>query len=72
MPEFSARRRSIAKAITFRILILCSDAIVVYAITRRVDTTTYVTVATNVVSTLLYFGHERLWNKVAWGRTASR
>jgi uncharacterized membrane protein len=61
-------RRSLVKAVTFRTLILCSDAVVIFLITHRVDMTIGLTVATNIASTILYFLHERVWNKIDWGR----
>jgi uncharacterized membrane protein len=56
------------KAITFRSLILCSDAVVIFLITRRWDTTAGLVMATNIASTTLYFIHERIWNRIGWGR----
>jgi uncharacterized membrane protein len=60
--------RSVAKAITFRTLILISDGIIVMAITHRYDLALGVVIGTNVASTLLYLLHERLWNSVHWGK----
>jgi uncharacterized membrane protein len=61
-------KRSLAKAITFRTLILCSDAVVIFLITHRWDTTLGLVIATNLASTTLYFLHERLWSRIQWGR----
>jgi uncharacterized membrane protein len=62
------RKRSLVKALTFRTLILCSDAVVIFAITRRLDMTIGLTIATNIASTVFYFIHERIWNQIQWGR----
>jgi uncharacterized membrane protein len=56
------------KAITFRTLILCSDAVIVFVITHRWDMTLGLVVATNLASTTLYFIHERAWARIQWGR----
>ncbi len=61
-------KRSLVKAITYRILILCSDTVIIYAITKRVDITFGVIFLSNFASTIMYFLHERAWNKVHWGR----
>lgn len=60
--------RSIVKAITYRILILCSDALIIFAITHRYDITLGVIFVSNIASTIMYFIHERAWNNVRWGR----
>lgn len=60
--------RSVTKAITFRILIIVADTIVIFALTRRVDLTLGVLFFSNISSTILYFLHERAWNKVHWGK----
>lgn len=60
--------RSLAKAITFRATIMVVDFIVVFAITRRYDITLGVMLATNFLSTLIYYGHERVWNGIRWGK----
>ena len=61
-------KRSLVKAITFRILILISDGIIIFAITHRYDITLSVIILSNFSSTILYFFHERVWNKIRWGK----
>ncbi len=68
MPFHEQNRRSLVKAITFRAVILFSDIAVIYFVTRRVDTTLTVVVASNLASTVLYYLHERAWNQVHWGK----
>lgn len=62
------KRRSLLKSISFRIVVIISDTTIIYLITRRLDATIFLTVLTNSSSTILYFLHERFWNKVTWGR----
>jgi len=69
MKTYVQTKRSLVKAVTFRTLILCSDAIVIYLITRQWETTTVLVIATNLASTALYFIHERVWSRIAWGRS---
>ncbi len=39
-------------------------------ITHRIDTTLTLTILTNLVSTTTYFIHERVWNRIQWGRVS--
>lgn len=64
--------RSLVKSITFRVLVICSDLVVIYILTHQVSTTIAVTLFTNVASTMFYFLHERIWNAIAWGRQKAR
>jgi uncharacterized membrane protein len=61
-------KRSLVKAITFRLLILISDGIIIFAVTHRYDITLSVIIFSNFSSTILYFFHERVWNKIHWGK----
>ena len=60
--------RSITKAITFRILIIILDFSIIYWFTRRIDLTLSVIILSNFSSTIAYFVHERIWNKIHWGK----
>ncbi len=60
--------RSVIKAVTFRLLILVSDGVIIFAITHRFDITLGVIFVSNFASTVLYFLHERVWNDVHWGK----
>ncbi|MBW4061016.1 DUF2061 domain-containing protein [Candidatus Saccharibacteria bacterium] len=68
MKLVDTQQRSITKSITFRILVIISDLVVIYLITKRIGATIALTVFTNLASTVLYFAHERVWNRIAWGR----
>ncbi len=60
--------RSVIKTITYRILIIVSNGIIVYFITNDAAATTRITIVASVVSTALYYVHERIWNKIHWGK----
>jgi uncharacterized membrane protein len=68
----STRRRTLAKAVTYRIITVVADIVIVYALTRSLDLALGFTVATNVASALLYYAHERIWADVPWGRHVHR
>ena len=63
-------RRSLAKTVTYRIITIIVDIIIIYPLTKRADVTISVVILTNVASSLLYFIHERAWNFVGWGKHA--
>ncbi|PIY69160.1 hypothetical protein COY90_02125 [Candidatus Roizmanbacteria bacterium CG_4_10_14_0_8_um_filter_39_9] len=64
--------RSTTKAITFRLFILVSDGIIIFASTHRYDLNLGVILFSNIASTLLYIVHERLWNNVHWGKMSKK
>ena len=68
----SSRNRSAVKSVTFRVLVVAADLLVIYLLTHRADTTIVLTVATNVASTVLYYAHERVWNGIRWGRSRAK
>lgn len=65
------RKRSILKAFTFRVLIIIIDGIAIYLITKRLDLTIGITALSNFYRTIIYYTHERLWNKIAWGKQST-
>lgn len=60
--------RSLIKAITFRILIVIANGIIVYSLTHQYDTTASIMFLSSVSSTALYLIHERVWNNIHWGK----
>lgn len=69
--ESESKKRSLVKAISYRAMIVLSDSILVFFITKRTDVTVAVVIFTNIASTLMYFVHERLWSDVRWGKRPS-
>jgi uncharacterized membrane protein len=63
--------RSLTKAITNRALSMVSDTIIVYLATGQIDKTLSILVFTNTMSTIIYYFHERAWNRVHWGKVDS-
>lgn len=62
------RRRSIAKAVTYRLISILFDSVVAYAITQSTQKTLIFILISNTLSIIMYFVHERAWNRVPWGR----
>ena len=62
--------RSVVKAVSWRILATLTTAILVYAFTRQLDIAVAVGILEAIVKMVLYVGHERVWNKLGFGRKA--
>jgi uncharacterized membrane protein len=63
----ASRKRSIVKALSYRVVILCLDFLVVYLLTGKVTTAAAFMVVSNIYTTVAYFVHERLWARTRWG-----
>jgi uncharacterized membrane protein len=60
-------KRSLVKAITYRIVIVILDFTVIYLLTGKVDIALGFMLISNIYTTAAYFIHERIWNKIKWG-----
>ena len=60
-------RRSIVKALTYRILIMTLDFTTIYLMTGTVRIAVGFMIVSNIYTTVAYFGHERIWARIAWG-----
>jgi uncharacterized membrane protein len=63
----ATRKRSLVKALTYRIAIICLDFTVVYLLTRKTEAALGFMVVSNIYTTVGYFVHERIWEKIKWG-----
>ena len=63
-----SRKRSLAKAITWRIIAITLLTAVTWLITSDVRVTASVVIITNVINVIAYYIHERAWVRVKWGR----
>ncbi len=68
MAFHESRYRSVVKALTFRVLVVFGDIIIVYGITRNYEVAFGVIVFSNLSATGIYIVHERSWNRVHWGK----
>ena len=60
-------KRSLVKAITYRSVIIVLDFSVIYLLTGKVEVALGFMVISNIYTTVAYFIHERIWNKIKWG-----
>ena len=63
-------KRSVVKAVSYRIVVVIADFIAVYFFTGKIEIAIGFVVVSNVYTSVLYFLHERFWDRVAWGRGA--
>jgi uncharacterized membrane protein len=61
------RIRSLAKGLTWRITASVTTAVLVYLYTGDLTLTAQISFFEVTSKLLLYYGHERLWGRVAWG-----
>ncbi len=62
------RTRSIAKTLTYRIVVAALLALITFYFTGDPGTTTIITVLFNLGGAAAYYGFERLWDAISWGR----
>ena len=67
MPRIVSGRRSVAKAITYRVLIMSLDFLAIYLFTGAVRIAFGFMLASNVYTTICYVLHERIWARISWG-----
>jgi uncharacterized membrane protein len=61
------RKRSIVKALTYRVVIVCLDFIAIYLFTGKVEVALGFMIVSNFYTTVGYFLHERIWARIRWG-----
>ena len=63
-------QRSIVKTISYRVIVVILDFIAVYLFTGQIKIALGFTIVSNIYTTIVYFIHERIWDKIKWGRKA--
>ena len=64
----ATRSRSAAKAITWRITGTADTFIISLLITKKPVVAASIASVEVLTKTILYYFHERIWNKISWGR----
>jgi uncharacterized membrane protein len=62
------KTRSFVKALSYRIWGTLSSVVVAYVITKNVSLSITIAFWETVVKIFIYYGHERGWNYIQWGR----
>lgn len=60
--------RSIAKAVSYRVLGSATTGIIVYAVTGRATLSVGIGAADIILKIGVYFIHERIWDRISFGR----
>jgi adenylylsulfate kinase len=63
-----SHKRSIVKALAWRIIAAFITAMTVYVFTREGGLSIGVGVADSAIKILVYYAHERAWNRVSFGK----
>jgi adenylylsulfate kinase len=64
-------KRSLVKTFSYRIVILILDFTSIYLFTGKVKIALGFMIVSNVYTTVGYFFHERIWDKIKWGKITS-
>jgi uncharacterized membrane protein len=67
-PGIETRRRSLVKALSWRVLAAIITTLVVLSITKRLQFAAEIGLIDTLVKLFIYFLHERAWNKIGYGR----
>ncbi|MDO5979604.1 DUF2061 domain-containing protein [Flavivirga spongiicola] len=60
--------RSIAKALSWRVIGTLDTLIVSYVLTQEITVASLIASVDFLTKMVLYFFHERVWNKIKWGK----
>lgn len=67
MSRTITERRSVTKAVTYRVIIMCMDFITIYVLTGTLKMAVGFMIISNIYTTVAYFVHERVWARIKWG-----
>jgi uncharacterized membrane protein len=68
---FETRRRSMAKALSWRVLAGIITSCVALAMTGQLKFAAEIGLIDTLVKLLVYFAHERAWNRISYGRVVA-
>ena len=64
----SQKKRSALKAATWRVIASLDTFLISYIITGKIVWATAIASIEVLTKMVLYYGHERIWNKIKWGK----
>jgi len=62
------KARSFIKSLSYRIFGTVTSWAVVYVITGKGSLATLIAIWETTIKVVVYYIHERVWNKISWGR----
>ena len=67
--EKETKARSLAKTVAYRAVVVLLLAAITYAFTGNAGESTLITLVFNAAGSIVYYGMERIWDGVSWGKT---
>jgi uncharacterized membrane protein len=64
--------RSLTKTVTYRVIILIMDFLVIYWLTGKTEIAFGFMVASNIYTSIVYYVHERAWDRIKWGKMKNK
>jgi uncharacterized membrane protein len=61
-------RRSIIKAISYRVIGVLGTMLIAYIFTGQVIISVGIAIVDLLVGMVFYYAHERIWNMINWGK----
>ncbi len=65
------RKRSLVKSIVWRIICIVVSILTTFLLTARWDLAVALGTLYNAITMVLYYFHERIWNRIKWGMRKS-
>jgi uncharacterized membrane protein len=62
-----AKKRSVVKSVIWRIICIVVSILTTFLLTARWDLAVATGSVYNAITMILYYFHERLWNRITWG-----
>jgi uncharacterized membrane protein len=65
------RKRSLVKSVVWRVICIVVSVLTTFFLTARWDLAVAIGTVYNAVTMVLYYFHERFWNRIKWGMKQS-
>lgn len=62
------RKRSIAKAVIYRIIGVVGTGVIVFLFTKKWEMSAGIAILDFICGVILYYTFERVWNLIPWGK----
>jgi len=64
-----SKTRSLVKTVSWRLIVLTTAFLISWIITSDLILSVQISITLNLFNMVLYYIHERTWNKIGWGKT---
>ncbi|MBI2674191.1 MAG: DUF2061 domain-containing protein [Candidatus Yanofskybacteria bacterium] len=68
MPHFEIKGRSVVKALTWKLIALSLTWLILYYFSGKAGESFKIAIIVAPISLVAYYFHERIWNRVHWGK----